>query len=603
MASSPLRVKELAELLAFDFKAGSIPKFNEDCRLEDPVDAVLSTCSSLLAVVDVQYPSRKVIQFSHFSVKEYLTSNRLAEASDIIPRRYHVSMTSAHTLTAKTCLGILLHLDKDVVTRDNLEKWPLAEYAAKYWVDHALFEGVSQNVEDGLKQLFDPRKAHLAVCVWIYDPYELWGSYRRPERPLQHLKTYLHYAAFWGFHFIVKFLVIECSQNVGSRGFSNNVTPLHLASGRGHVKTTHMLIELGASVMAQDEYGETPLHSASHLPNVELVRMLIERSTNLAAQDKNGETPLHLALQYGNVEVARMLIERGADLEVQNKDGMTPLHVASCYAGGVKEVVCMLIERGADVAAQDKDGNTPLHVATKYIMVEFARVLVERSADVDARNNDRETPLHMALGHAEEVEVEAVCMLIESGADVAAQDNNGDTSLHLALQRAEVEIGRMLIGRGADVAAQNKDGVTPLHLALDLFGEMKMEAVLMLIEDMPVAAQNKDGETPLHLASQYEEVEVVRMLIERGADVSAQNKEGETPLHRALEYGNVGVVRMLIESGTDVSAQNKDGMTPLHLASLHRRVEAVRMLIEHGADVAAQNKNGETPLHRASQYD
>src|SRR5882762_9685511 len=65
VASRPLRVEELAELLAFDFTAGSIPKFHEDWRLEDPVDAVLSACSSLLAVVDVGDSS--VIQFSHFS--------------------------------------------------------------------------------------------------------------------------------------------------------------------------------------------------------------------------------------------------------------------------------------------------------------------------------------------------------------------------------------------------------------------------------------------------------------------------------------------------------------------------------------------------------
>ena len=62
-ASRPLRVEELAELLAFDFHAGPIPEFYEDWRLEDPVDAVLSTCSSLLAVVDVK--GSPVIQFSH----------------------------------------------------------------------------------------------------------------------------------------------------------------------------------------------------------------------------------------------------------------------------------------------------------------------------------------------------------------------------------------------------------------------------------------------------------------------------------------------------------------------------------------------------------
>jgi hypothetical protein len=158
VASRPLRVEELAELLAFDFKAGPIPKFHEGWRIDDPVDAVLSTCSSLLAIVGGGYPHKNVIQFSHFSVKEFLISTRLAEATDIIPRRYHISMTPAHTLVAQACLGLLLHLDKDVVTRDNLSKWPLAKYAAIYWAGHVLFEGVSQKVDDGVKQLFDPIK-------------------------------------------------------------------------------------------------------------------------------------------------------------------------------------------------------------------------------------------------------------------------------------------------------------------------------------------------------------------------------------------------------------------------------------------------------------
>src|SRR5580658_9762725 len=65
VASRPLHVEELADLLAFDFKAGSIPIFYKDWRLEDPADAVLSTCSTLLAVVD-NYWGPPVIQFSHF---------------------------------------------------------------------------------------------------------------------------------------------------------------------------------------------------------------------------------------------------------------------------------------------------------------------------------------------------------------------------------------------------------------------------------------------------------------------------------------------------------------------------------------------------------
>jgi hypothetical protein len=107
VAFRPLYVKELADLLALDFEAGLIPKFHEDCHLEDPADAVLSTCSTLLTIVYRQ--GSPIIQFSHFSVKEFLTSTRLAEATDSNSRRYHVSMTPAHTLVAQACLSAMLH--------------------------------------------------------------------------------------------------------------------------------------------------------------------------------------------------------------------------------------------------------------------------------------------------------------------------------------------------------------------------------------------------------------------------------------------------------------------------------------------------------------
>ena len=117
MASRPLRVKELAEFLAFDFDEGSTPTVLAEWRPDDAAHAVLSTCSSLLAVVNVDgFP---VIQFAHFSVKEYLTSARLAETKDTLSR-FYISMTPAHTIVAQACLGVLLHLD-ETVTKTELE--------------------------------------------------------------------------------------------------------------------------------------------------------------------------------------------------------------------------------------------------------------------------------------------------------------------------------------------------------------------------------------------------------------------------------------------------------------------------------------------------
>src|SRR6266851_1748263 len=307
VVSRPLRVEELAEFLAFDFSAGPIPKFREDWRLEDPLEAVLSTCSTLLSLVD--FNNTQVIQFSHFSVKEFLTSARFAEKRNTISHRYHVSLTPAHTLVAQAFLGILLHLDPNV-NRDSLEKFPLAGYAAEHWFEHARFEGVSQNVEEATKQLFNLNKPHLMIWVWIRDPIQPFLLF---ERPLPCQRTPLHYAAYCGFLAIVKVLVINHSQDVDSRAFKHEWTPLYLASAKGHVEVARWLIEHGASVTAQDKGGLTPLHGPSALSRVEVVRLLIEHGADVTAKDKGGSTPLHAASDLRRVDVARLLVEHGAD--------------------------------------------------------------------------------------------------------------------------------------------------------------------------------------------------------------------------------------------------------------------------------------------------
>ncbi|KAH9173421.1 hypothetical protein EDB89DRAFT_2095241, partial [Lactarius sanguifluus] len=124
VAVRPLRVEELAELLAFDFQAsssGGIPKLKGDWRWDDQEEAVLSTCSSLIAVVP-NYGSR-VVQFSHFSVKEYLTSPRLAQSQGDVSR-FHIDLDAAHTILAQACLGTLLRLDEHT----DAKGFPLAEY-------------------------------------------------------------------------------------------------------------------------------------------------------------------------------------------------------------------------------------------------------------------------------------------------------------------------------------------------------------------------------------------------------------------------------------------------------------------------------------------
>jgi hypothetical protein len=164
-AVRPLRVEELAEVLAFDFKPEGIPKLNLFWRWEDQEEAVMSACSSL--VIIVKDGDSRIVQFSHFSVKEFLTANRLAEPIRDVSR-YHIRLEAAHTILAQACLGVLLQLD-DRVDRDNIKDFPLALYAAQYWPTHARFENASSRIMDGMKCLFDAEKPHFAAWLWIYN--------------------------------------------------------------------------------------------------------------------------------------------------------------------------------------------------------------------------------------------------------------------------------------------------------------------------------------------------------------------------------------------------------------------------------------------------
>ena len=200
VAIRPLRVEELAEVLAVDFDAaqqGGIPKLNPNWRWTDHHHAVLSTCSSLIAIVDDG--DSQVVQFSHFSVKEYLTSDRLANASRDVSC-YYIPPESAHTILAQACLGVLLRLDEG-----NAGDIPLANYAAKHWVDHARFKGVPSRVQDAVEVFLDEDKPHHAACLrlhWI-DEVGDWSPYVNAFTPRN---APLYYAPFYGFYDLARHL-------------------------------------------------------------------------------------------------------------------------------------------------------------------------------------------------------------------------------------------------------------------------------------------------------------------------------------------------------------------------------------------------------------
>src|SRR5712691_8189257 len=368
-ASRPLRVDELAEFLAFDFDTDSTPTLREDWREVDPAHAVRSTCSSLLAIVDVDGSS--VIQFAHFSVKEYLTSDRLAESKETISR-FHVSMTQAHTIVAQACLGVLLHMDESI-TEDDLERFPLATYAAEHWAGHARFQDVSPKIQDGMERLFDPNNHHLSVWVWIHDPDPVTSARgSRSKCPSEAKATPLHYAAACGLHDFAQFLIVEHSQNVNARELRKGETPLGIASRKGHSEVARVLLKHGADTETRNNASQSPLDWASLRGHLEVVQVLLEHHADVNISDKNfGLTALRWASEFGQVAIARVLLANGADVNAKKWDNQTPRHEAR--NDGVARV---LIEYGADPNARDSN-RTPLHRAMQWGRAEAARVLLE----------------------------------------------------------------------------------------------------------------------------------------------------------------------------------------------------------------------------------
>ena len=156
VASQPLRVEELAEVLAIDFATPAhrgIPQLNPHWRWTDHHQAILSTCPSLTTIFD-----NAGSQVVHFSVKELLPSDRLARSS-VDASRYHIGLEPTHTILAQACLGVLLHLD-DRDIEDNIDDIPLVEYASRHLFDHSGFENVSSRIRDAMEYFFDADKPH-----------------------------------------------------------------------------------------------------------------------------------------------------------------------------------------------------------------------------------------------------------------------------------------------------------------------------------------------------------------------------------------------------------------------------------------------------------
>ena len=456
--------------------------------------------------------------------------------------------------------------------------------------------------------------------------------------------------AEWG---VVRALVEQGGDVTARQG--DGATALHWAAYWDEGELADLLIGAGADVNAANDLGVTPLWAAAENRSAVMVRRLLDAGANPDAALLSGETPLMTAARVGAADVAREFLEAGADTAVTGGRSQTALMWA--VAQRHPAVVEALLEHGAAADARSdvwtevvkttpepwnpeyvadipQGGYTPLLFAARVGDITSAKLLVAAGADV----NDQPpygTSATVVAAHSGHGDVAA--FLLEQGADPNAADA-GYTALHAAILHKDAALVRALLDHGADPGATVRSS-TPV----------RRDAVDFYLHPSYV------GATPFWLAARFNAADIMRLLLERGADPLAvhypkywpgslsirdervQVEEGDTTavmaaaglggrdplfsvdrLERIAESAPVRSTRrepdpalrerMMLDAvivaadlRIDVNVANADGNTALHAAAGGGYDSVVEYLVAQGARLDVRNADGRTPLALAQR--
>ncbi|KAH7386811.1 hypothetical protein DE146DRAFT_759229 [Phaeosphaeria sp. MPI-PUGE-AT-0046c] len=279
-AARPLSIDEVAEVVALDGKRE--PAFDCDEVLEDPLE-VLSICSSLVTTAvdtdNYRGRSRSVIALAHYSVKEYLVSDRICMGK---AAKYSMRDTVCHGAIATSCLGYLLQYQQLELRRDFLEISQLAHYSAEFWTLHAAKTGdQSKETKDMAIRLFCKKQAAFVNWVRLWDPERPWEM---PElhKDREEILDPLYYAACLDLRDVVTFLLNKGADVNAQGGDYGNA--LEAAAFKGNKAIVRLLLNKNANVNAQGGRYSNTLQAASLKGYEAIVRLLLNKNANVNAQ-------------------------------------------------------------------------------------------------------------------------------------------------------------------------------------------------------------------------------------------------------------------------------------------------------------------------------
>ena len=434
--------------------------------------------------------------------------------------------------------------------------------------------------------------------------------------------------------------------------FAQNQNTIIDAVKENDLSSLRILLDSGENVNASDPDGSIALHWAVHNDSLEITQLLLSAGSQVNAKNRYGVAPLSLAANNGSPSMVKTLLERGAFANTVMAEEESVLMTAA--RAGIEEVVDLLISAGANVNARESwRGQTALMWAAAEGNQKVLELLISEGADVSARSDKGFTPLLFA---AREGETSIVRSLIESGASVSealpsreavvtengmsSAAQTGMTPLLLAIGSAHFETAALLLELGADPNSAPL-GWAPIHQitwirkagqagsnnptpqgsgklgSLDFTRKLvesgaDINAKVTKRPPVGVSDLNMRGGTAFLLAARTADVDLMRLLVDLGADPHETNDDLSTPLMVAAGLGTgapgedpgteeevLEAVKYALSLGEDINAVDVMGNTAMHGAAYKHLPSVVAYLNEQGAEISIwnqENEVGHTPL-------
>ncbi|KAL8708290.1 MAG: hypothetical protein Q9225_007621 [Loekoesia sp. 1 TL-2023] len=404
-------------------------------------------------------------------------------------------------------------------------------------------------------------------------------------------RTALMFTAETGHTDTIKAL-LEAGADV-NKADAAGVTALMVAASEGHDNVVKLLLDNGAKLEIADVYG------ATFRGYLEAVDFLLNRGADITAQNDTGETVLHTCIHYKpHDDMVFFLVERGIPPNIMDTQGNTALHAAA--GRGYGSIIEILIDHGADVNIKNQKGWTPLQEAAAsghekvvdYLLTQMASPYKPTHTNLLASARLRE-----AINSKDDQIIQD--LLKKPDVDIGLLDHDGRTSLHHAAYNGEIDVVQALLERGASVNAKIADSayqhaksyygnapfdsiygwqwVTPLHNAS---GQGHTEFVKLLLSyGADINAVGFKGDKASRIAAIMGHANVIKVFLEYRAQVNEPDGPGgSTPIYWSVVMGHEDVVRLLLENGADEERDTECGTQALTVALENRKTGIAELL-------------------------